>query len=210
MVTLAIAAASLVGCAGQQTAGDAASVDQTSQAASVDSSAWKTLGDALVAQTSSMESGWDDNYYVNVFEAGASYYRVVAKMDAEASKRMDEVDWIADDVDWQIQDAVGGLPLVSVEDITDERLSQEELDGLVGKTGQELVDAGFVFQDYYMYGGEETGANFAKGPFCYMLTFGTSIAEKDTSDEGASVMGAKVTEAELSGAADGAADPTKV
>lgn len=208
-ITLALATAPLLACGGQQAANGGPSAASTSQVVVVDPSSWKTLGDALSGQTNSYGAGWNEDRYVTVIQIGDSYYRLAAKMNADASKKLDEIDWSdSDAAEKETQKAIAGLVLVSAEDVTGDYLSQDELDALVGKTGQELVDEGFAFQDYFMYGGEQTGANFTKGSLAYMFTFNASTDEKDTSDEGRSVMNAKVTAAEFVGAADAATDPS--
>lgn len=208
---LALSAVPLAACSGQK-ADDAADggASAPSAQAAVDLSSWKTLGDALAAQTESMSAGWDDNYYVTVFRAGDSVVRVVAKMTPEASEKIDAMDWTRDDIDQQLIEAAGALELVSAEDITDQVLSQEELDKFVGKTGQDLVDAGWTFANYFMYGGKETAATFENGSLAYSFTFDVTTPEDATEDEGASVMGATITQAEFQGPADSATDPTTV
>lgn len=199
----ALSAMLLTACSGQQAASSSAASDQV---AAVDPSSWKTLGDALAAQTESMGSAWSGDKYFAVLKAGDSIVRVEAEMDSKGAAAMEGIDWSADDVDGQIMDAIGHLPLGSVEDLTAELLSQDELDQLAGKTGKELVDDGFVFERYVMTGGDETGASFAKGNFSYMVTFGVSVPE-DADDDGAAVMDAPVTQASFLGVSDAALDP---
>ncbi len=208
---LALSAAPLAACSSQK-ADDAADGGSSAPAAqeTIDISSWKTLGDALDVQTESMSAGWDENYYVCVFKAGDSLVHIVAKMDPDAKARMDEVDWTSEDADDQVKEAIGNIELVSAEDITDQVLSQDELDKLVGKTGQDLVDEGWTFANYFMYGGEETAATFENGVLAYSFTFDVTTPEEATEDGGASVMGATITEAEFQGAADSAMDPTSV
>ena len=207
-LTLALCAAPLAACGGQSSSSEAAPA-ATSQAAA-DPSSWKTLGDALATQTSAMAAGWNDDWYVCVFGAGDSFFRVVAKMDAESSKKLDDVSASDDDYDEKLLAAIGGLELTDVEDVTSEYVAQSDLDKLVGKTGKELVDEGWSFAGYFMYGGEQTGATFEKGPFSYSFTFDVETPESKTEDGGASIMDAKLVSAEFQSAADSATDPTLV
>lgn len=208
-LTLALVATPLTACSGGESTDDASSSSTTSQTASTDSSSWKTVSDVPILD--GMYSwGYDDVNWVCVLESNGTFYRIVVKLDDEANKRIEEIDWDKGEVEKQTLDAIANLPLASVEDLSGDVVSQEELDALVGKTGQELVDAGFVFESYYMYGGEQTGATFSKGYLAYMFTFDVSIAEDATEDGGQSVMGAHVVAAEPSGAADSATDPSSV
>ena len=213
---LALGLATLGACSnsGQSATSSAASETAASAPASqtgaIDTSSWKTLGDAFAVKTESMASSHNDNYYVCMFWADGSYVRAVAKMNDDVMKKIEAVDWSKTDVDQQIEKAVSSLPLVSAEDVTGEVIAQDELDKLAGKTGKELIDEGWVFANYYMYGGEETGAALEKGCFSYAFTFDVTVDEKNTEDGGASLMDAPVTQVELLGAADSAVDPEKI
>lgn len=209
-LALALAVVPLAGCGGQEATDDGGSTETTSQQAAVDASSWKTMGDALSAQTGMSAAGWNDDYYVTVFQAGDSYFRVVAKMTEDAQKKLDEMDYSKGDPDEQTLDAVGDLTIEQCEDLTDKVIAQDELDTYVGKTGKELVDAGFTFQDYGMYGGDQTGANFTKDGFVYMFTFDATVSDDATDDEGAAVMDSKASEVELNGFSDDLTNPDMV
>lgn len=207
-LVLALAATPLAACGGQQTSGNAGS-SATNQTA-IDPSTWKTLGDSFALGVEARSAGWDDNHYVSVFKIGDSYFRVVAKMDKETSEKLDAVDYSKEDAEEKAQEVLSNLVIESAEDLTDELISQDELDTYVGKTGKDLVDAGFTFQDYSVYGEGDTGAGFVKGDFCYLFMFDVSITDDQSTDEGASIMDAKVTEAQYITPADAATDPSKV
>ena len=204
-VCLALATAPLAGCSGQDDAGATASQSASQAAADTKPSEWKTLGDAFAARTEAMASSYDDKHYVAVFKTGEdTYARVVAEMTPEVNKKVDDIDWTKPDVEEKIEKEISVLKLVTAEDVTDQRISQEELDKLVGKTGKELVDAGWKFSSYSMYGGEETAATFDKDAFSYDFTFDVSTTEGDSTDQGASVMEAKVTQVQFASASDAA------
>ncbi len=209
MLCLVLSSAPLVACSGQSGAGEGEAPTASSQAAAVDVSSWKTLGDAFAVQTDSLSSGWDEHYYVSVFKAGDSIVRVVGKLDADSYAKIEAVDWSKEDAEKQLAEATDAVPLVSADDLTSELVSQDELDKYVGKKGEDLIDDGWTFQSYYMTGGDQTGTYFAKGDLVYMITFDISVSD-DLDDEGASVMDATVVEAEFGGASDAATDPSQV
>lgn len=186
----------LAGCASKPA--DEAEPDATSQpaveAAPVDTTSWKTLGDALASRTGNLSYGYDDDYFVAIFDAGDSIIRTVSKMELSIRDEFGELDF--EDPDYEAKETaiLADLELISAEDITSEVLSQEELDSYVGKTGQDMYDAGFVFSYYSMYGGEQTSASIDYGYFSYDVTFDTSIDESQSEDEGASLKDAKVVE----------------
>lgn len=211
MLALALATAPLAACGGQTTQGGEAEPTATeqTQAVAVDVSSWKTLGDALACSTGENNTaGWDETHYVAVFDAGDTVVRVVAKMDAETSDKLDALDITKDDYDEKFLELMGGLPLESAEDLASQKLTQDELDAYVGKTGQDLVDDGFAFEAYWMYGGDETAARFAKGYLAYDATFDVTVSDDQTEDDGAAIMDKTIVSMEYAGASQDATDPS--
>lgn len=215
-LALTLVAMPLAACDGQASQGgegEPTGTEQT-QASNMDISSWKTLGDALAFDTEDRSAAsWDEEHYVTVFDtADGSVVRVVAKMNTDTYNKHAELDTTDDDYDEQFLKVMGGLELESAEDITDQKISQTELDAYVGKTGQDLANDGFKFQNYWMYGGDETGASMAKGFFDYNVTFDVTVTEDESeSDEtGAAVMGATIVSMEYSGASNAAVDPEGV
>ena len=202
----------LSACGGQQAASGSGSAADTSAASTVDMASWKTLGDALATSTEDVASGWDDNYYIVAFKAGDSLIRVVAKSEDGIQDKTSELDFLADDYNDKLLEIIGGLEIVSAEDLTADVPTQEQLDTMVGKTGQELIDDGWTFESYYMTGGDETGATFTKGYVACNVTFDAKVdTEKADSDvNGDNLKDAKVTLAENAGVSGDATDPSKV
>lgn len=216
-IALSLTVMPLAACSSKAADDGAASTPaEEAQAAAVtptaeDIASWKTLGEALAFHSDDSNNwGSDENYFVTVFNAGDAVIRAVAKMTPEIYNKTCELDIMAEDYDKQLLATIGDCELVSAEDITEEKLSQGELDSFVGKTGQDLVDAGFVFESYFMYGGEQTGATFAKDNFSYNVIFDVTVEEDKTEDGGASVMGATTSSLEYCSTANAAIDPTAV
>ena len=202
----------LSACGGQQAASESGSGADAAAASTVDSSSWKTLGDALAVKTEDVSSGWDDKYYIVAFKADDSLFRVVAKSEDGIQDKAGELDFLADDYNDKLLEIIGGLEIVSVEDLTAEVPTQEQLDAMVGKTGQELIDDGWAFQSYCMTGGDETGAIFTKGYVACNVTFDAKVPGEavDSDESGDKLKDAKVTLVENAGVSDDATDPTKV
>ena len=181
----------------------------TSDAATIDVSGWKTLGDALAAQTESVASGYDENHYISVFKVGDSLVRVVAKSNEEASEKAGGLDFLADDYEKQLVEVVGGLELVSAEDLTPGIPKQEELDGFVGKKGSDLEAAGYEFESYFMTGGDQTGAFYEKGYYALNVTFDTKVAEDagQKDEDGHALKDAVISEVTFAGPSEAATDP---
>ena len=202
----------LSACGGQQAASESGSGADAAAASTVDTSSWKTLGDALAVKTEDVASGWDDKYYIVAFKAGDSLFRVVAKSEEGIQDKTGELDFLADDYNDKLLEIIGGLEIVSVEDLTAEVPTQEQLDAMVGKTGQELIDDGWAFQSYCMTGDAETGAIFTKGSVACNVTFDVKVSSEaaDSDESGGKLKDAKVTLAESAGVSDDAMDPANV
>lgn len=205
-LALALMAVPLAACSGQSESGGDSATD-AAQGAPVDVSSLKTLGDVLSIEGEQSSASWTEEQYVCVVDNGQTIIRATADLTPELYERMGELDFGDDSYDEQLIDLIGGAPLTSVEDLTAAKIPQEELDALVGKTGQDLLDAGFTFASYYFYGGEETGAYMDNGMLTYDVTFDASITEADTEDGGAALTGATVTAISYAGIADSATIP---
>lgn len=209
-LALSLAAVPLAACSSKS-----ADSAQTSQLKGVtptaeDVASWKTMGDALAYDHQNMNTGYNEDYYVAVYNSGDAVIRVVAKMVPGMNDKLFDLDFMAEDYDEQLASTIGELELVSAEDITGQKLSQDELNAYVGKTGQDMVNDGFAFEGYVMYGGEQTSATLTKGYFGYTVTFDTTVAEDQTEDGGAAIMGATISAIEYGSPAMSATDPTTV
>ena len=81
--------------------------------------------------------------YIYVFTVGGNAYRVTADLSSDLEEKIFALEF-DDDYDKNEAALVQDLPISTAEDLSEQILSQEELDALVGKTGQELMDEGWV------------------------------------------------------------------
>jgi hypothetical protein len=86
-------------------------------------------------------------------------------------------DWDKGEVERQTLDAISALPIDSIEDLSADMVPQDELDALVGKTGQELLDDGWA--PGYGYNLENNEFWLYYGPFCYTVYFDGEFEEDD-------------------------------
>lgn len=213
-LAMSLAALPLAAC-GNTSSSDAdanESAPASSQSAEVDPSSWTTLADAFAtADLDNLNYGYNEDCFVCISVHGESYVRTVAQMTDETYDKLCNLDMGAEDYNEQFAAIAGELELIEAKDVTSELISQEDIEQYVGKTGQELADDGFAFSSYFMYGGEQTGAELEKDSFSYMFTFDTQISEDQTEDGGAAIMDATIVEAESIGNLSNAAlDPTLV
>ena len=175
LLVLLMAVCMLTACGGSK---DEPKEQSQSAGASVDS--LKTIGDIIEAAPEDLQSAVYEDKVVYAFKMGDNYYRAIAAISKEDSDAYMKVDFADEDYQEQQNKIVAPLKIDKIEDLSDQLISQEELDKLVGKTGKELVEDGWTYNGSYFL--EEMQFELNKGPFVYMFVFDGSVDEKDYED----------------------------
>ena len=137
----------------------------------------ETVGDLVALDLDNMQWGTEGNMFYYGFELDGSYYRFKAEMTQEQMDAFDEIDFAADDAAEQQDALISTFEITDREKLDDQMLSQEDLDALVGKTGQELLDDGWA--PGYGYNLENNEFWLYYGPFCYTVYFDGEFEEDD-------------------------------
>lgn len=138
-------------------------------AASFDPSQAKTMADIFaVADDENFQNGYTETKYAHVFYVGDVCYRAVADLPKDVSEKLWAIEFDDEDRDQKIKDIISPLEIASLDNLTEQIPSQEELDKLVGKKGQELFDDGWTYNYYNL---EEMEAGLDHGPYSYMVKF---------------------------------------
>ena len=167
-IVLAFMMASLLlaGCANGGNAGSGAAV-------SVESC--KTIGELRALESETEQSAYYEAIYVYAFEQDGTYYRAIATLDEETSEALWALDFSDEDYDAKYDALVNPLAIDKLEELNSQLLTQEEMDALVGKTGQELLDDGWYNSNGYNLDSMEFWMGY--GPFVYTVTFDGEVAE---------------------------------
>ena len=197
----------LTACGQQESSNSSSSSSSSSSAAeqtetpaaSLDVSGLKTLGDVLAVSSYCQGMAYGEQSFGGVYQIDDSYVRVTAKMTPELYEQTNALDYNDKDYDKKFSELMSGLELEIVEDITADKIPQETLDTYVGKTGKDMVNDGFAFATYFMYGEDETGVAMTNGYYSYDVIFDAKVTEDDTNDEGASIMDATIKSVEQMG-----------
>lgn len=129
----------------------------------------KTMGDVyLFEDPENRQEATYGSDYVYVLKVGDTYYRVICELPEEVVQAIDEIDFEDEAREEKVRDLISPLEITSIENLNEQIPSQEELDKLVGKTGQELFDSGWT---YWAYNLEDMSAGMDYGPFSYWVTF---------------------------------------
>jgi hypothetical protein len=143
-------------------------------AVSVDS--LKTIGDIIALDSDDEQYVVYEDKVIYAFRLGETYYRANAAISAEASKAYSDIDFSDEDYEEQQKELLSLLEITEIEDLSDQMLTQEQMDALVGKTGQELQDEGWLFSGHDLEN-MEFWMNY--GPFLYTVVFDGSVDEAD-------------------------------
>lgn len=170
----------------------------------VDLSSLKTMGDAFALEGKDEYGEQRATYngkYIYVFTVDGAAYRVIADITEDIQDQIFALDF-DEDHDKNEEALVADLPISKAEALADQILSQEELDALVGKTGQELADMGWTAGSFY--NGNEQEAFVQFGPYEYAMHFdGTVDSESyDDFDEFEDLADRKVLDARFEGLGD--------
>ena len=211
-LTLGLVVMPLAACSGQGASGGQSAAEDTTteETVAVDVASLKTLGDVMAIEGEGQSSAWNEEHYIYVTNANGAPLRAVVDLTPEIYSQIEELDFLDEDYDQKLTDIIGGLELASLDDYSDQVPSQEELDALVGKTGQELVDDGFTFSTLTMYGGDETVAEFEKDAFRYEVTFDGTVDGDADGFDGSVVAELTVASASFAGLSNAAMDPGNV
>ena len=162
---------------------DAEPAAQESPAA--DPAQWKILGDIWAFESDGY--GSEENRYVRIFKADGVYYRAETDIPQDVAEKLDAIDFFDETREAQEKELMKDLPIQTICNLSEVLLSQSELDALIGKTGQELLDMGFVPQGSFSTLEKVFCASLDKGPFEYEIEF-EEIAEVDDNPNVAAVI----------------------
>ena len=159
----------LVACGSSKTetaqeSAPAAPAAADAQAPTAEASAFKIMGDVFAYE--SMNKGNSETKYVYVFEKDGIVYRAVADLPADVSETIWSLDFIDENYDEKVREAVAPLPIVQLDNLTELIPAQAELDALVGKTGQELKDEGWTISGWQL---DDMEFTLEHGPFAYTV-----------------------------------------
>ena len=169
ILVIAMVLAVFAGCGSSGNGNGSGGGEESSAAVSFDPAEVKTMGDVFAAaDEDNYQDLYTDTTYIYVFYVGDVCYRAVADMPADVSEAVGAIEFDDEDKDQKVRDLVSPLEVARLENLTEQIPSQEELDKLVGKTGQDLFDDGW---DYYYYNLDEMEAGLNHGPFAYIVKF---------------------------------------
>ncbi|MBR0541470.1 MAG: hypothetical protein IJK26_04605 [Clostridia bacterium] len=167
---------------------------------SADINSFKTIGDIINSGIDSIQSANTDRYYIYVFQVGQEYYRAVSNITPEISQSLFDLDFDDKNYDSKLNKIISPLEIDKLENLSDTVIPQEELDKLVGKTGEELINDGWTAGMGYNLETMEFYLN--KGAFEYTVVFDGKLENSDDFDEEEAIKPLVVKSVTLNGIGD--------
>ena len=159
----------------------------------------KTVSDVFSAKGSDSVWTYDESHFVCAFCSNGTYMRVTADLPDGMKDKLDATKY--DEA--KVKELIGSLPIAKSEVLADTTTIQKELDSLKGKTGAEIVEAGYMIGEFSV-GGNETRCSAEKGALTYQIFFEGAAANPNATDRADAVKDLKVKSASVKGVSFGA------
>ena len=189
IIVLMLAAALAAGCGEKKT-----SVQDISSAG--------TLGE--LKDLADNGYAYDESTFIIIVSSDGKYYRVEADIPEDVSAALDALSWDDDDHDKKVWELIAPLKIKTLTDLNEQRLSQEELDSYIGKTGADLIKEGWTTTSYFP---DPQSDCLVYGPFQYTVTFDSEIPENENIDTDELIGPLTVKSMEYFGLSSSAMDP---
>ncbi len=130
----------------------------------------KTLGDAFAAESDNASYSISETKFVYVFQTDKTAFRVIASISKELYDKIDAIDIFDEEHDAKVKQLVSDVKIDRIDDLYAAIPSQQELDKLKGKSGQELLDEGYWTNGYSFEEGDPV-YYLVKGDYTFGFTF---------------------------------------
>ena len=181
-----------------ENAESASTAQETQAPEAAENAEFHTMADVFAYDSDNYASGGD--YYIYVFEKDGIIYRATAKFPPDVSEKVAAIDIFDEQYDAKVREAVAPLEIEKLDNLTEMIPSQEELDALVGKTGQDLLDDGWTIWSYQL---DIMEFGLHHGPFAFTVVFDGELEMTDDFDEYAAIAPLTIKSVTYDGIGDG-------
>ncbi len=150
---------------------------EDSAAAEGEVPSFTTLGELMAADLPFYGASLNNTTYVYCYEVDGTVYRAICEnIPEDIANEYFELNFADGDVEDQKNELISPLEISYTENLTEGFPEQEELDQMVGMTGGDLLDMGWIPMDYDLSAMEFT---MFSGPYSYRVTFEEQIDSFD-------------------------------
>ena len=148
----------------------------------LEDSPFKTLADVFAAEGELYAFSISPDKFASAFPVDGVYYRVEAEIPADVYEKLDAIDFFDETREEQEQALLSPLPVTRVGDLSNGIPAKEELDALVGLTGQDLLEMGFEYGSGYSFW-DKAEMYLVQGLYEYHVYFNEKVPEMENYDE---------------------------
>lgn len=150
----------------------------------------QTIGDVMALDGAEEYAySMDRLSYIYVFVYEDVYYRIIAQVPQELSDKIWALDSFNDDEYEEKYNAlIAQIPVGPIQDLSASVPLQEELDAVIGTTGEELLDTGWDIS-YYDAGTGEFTMDY--GPYEFIVVFDGDIEIDEDSEDASYIIEAR-------------------
>lgn len=164
----------------------------------------KTMGEIFSLGNNESSFSFSEKSFCYLFNHEGTWYRAIALMDEATSKAVNGIDIFDEDWDDKVKDGLKDSEVAKLENLSLAVPSQEELDGYIGKTGQDLLDDDWIVSGWSILG--ETLFFMEKGDYSYNVTFEEELEEIEDHECDEDLPGLTVKKIEFTGMSNSASD----
>ena len=140
----------------------------------------KTVADAFAVEAGTTEWSQSENTFVYAIDKDGECYRFFVELPKETAEAVDQLSIMDEDHDEKLYKLISALPIARTEHLNETAMSQDELGKLIGKTGSDLLDAGWIV---WISDLNTMEYNFHYGPHSYNVAFDGKVDNFDVDPE---------------------------
>ncbi len=140
----------------------------------------KTVADAFAVEAGTTEWSQSENTFVYAIDKDGECYRFFVELPKETAEAVDQLSIMDEDHDEKLYKLISALPIARTEHLNETAMSQDELGKLIGKTGGDLLDAGWIV---WISDLNTMEYNFHYGPHSYNVAFDGKVDNFDVDPE---------------------------
>ena len=196
LILIALMVFALAACGGSNSGNNTAPVSNPEEA--------KTMGEVFSFGNNESAFSFSEKSFCYLFNYEGTWYRAIALMDEATSKTVNDIDIFDEDWGDKVKDGLKDTEVTKIENLSLGVPSQEELDGYIGKTGQDLLDDEWIVSGWSIVG--ETMFFMEKGDYSYNVTFEEELEEIEDHEYDEDLPGLTVKKIEYTGMSNAASD----
>lgn len=171
ITAIALVLVLLAACGVQKPAGEA----------TADVTKFTTLGEVLaLSETEELQRSISENAIVFVFKNSGTYWRLTAKITPAQSEALFALDALDENYEKDLADQIADVAIEKCENLSEQILTEEERNALIGKTGEDLINEGWT--DGMGYNLDDMEFYLELQPFAYTVVFEAEEALENTDD----------------------------